>query len=64
MVFSDVMSGIETVLTRASTNSESLRTTLPLHLVKQFDLEAGDKLSWEFLTVGGELKIVVSPVKK
>jgi len=41
-------SGQVTTLTRANKNSESLRTTVPASIIKQFDLKDGDKLVWRF----------------
>lgn len=48
-----------TVLTRASSRSESLRTTIPIGIVRQFDLKEGDLLKWEIRPEGGHLIIVV-----
>lgn len=36
-----------TVLTKATSKSKSLRTTIPIGIVKQFNLSDGDKLNWE-----------------
>ena len=52
-----------TVLTKATSKSKSLRTTIPMGIVKQFNLSEGDKLNWEIKAEGGELIIVVKPVK-
>jgi len=38
--------GQKTSLTKANKNSESLRTTVPSSVIKQFDLTEGDKLRW------------------
>lgn len=35
-----------TSLNRANKNSDSLRTTVPSSVIKQFDLKEGDKLRW------------------
>lgn len=53
-----------TVLNKATTKSMSLRTTIPMGIVKQFNLSEGDKLNWEIRVEGGELIIVVKPLKK
>ncbi len=53
-----------TVLNRATTKSKSLRTTIPMGIVKQFNLSEGDELYWEIRAEGGELIIVVKPLKK
>jgi len=55
--------GITTTLSLAKTKSISLRTTVPMSIVKQFNLEAGDKLSWKLKVEEGELVITVKPVK-
>jgi len=41
-------SGQVTTLTRANKNSESLRTTVPASVIRQFDLKDGDQLVWKF----------------
>jgi bifunctional DNA-binding transcriptional regulator/antitoxin component of YhaV-PrlF toxin-antitoxin module len=56
--------GEVTVLTKATSKSRSLRTTVPMGIVKQFNLSEGDKLSWEIRAERGELIIVVKPLKK
>jgi len=53
-----------TVLTKATSKSKSLRTTIPMGIVKQFNLSEGDELNWEIRAEDGELIIVVKPVKK
>ena len=52
-----------TVLNKATTKSKSLRTTIPIGIVKQFNLSEGDRLNWEIRAEGGELIIVVKPLK-
>ena len=39
--------GEKTKLTKASSKSESLRTTVPSGIVHQLDLKEGDKLEWK-----------------
>lgn len=54
-----------TVLTRASTKSNrSLRTTVPIGIVRHFDLMEGDRLIWELRVEGGKLVIVLRPEKQ
>ena len=55
--------GSTTVLTRASSNGTSLRTTVPKDIVRQFNLYEGDKLSWEIQAHNNELTIVVKPIQ-
>ena len=52
-----------TVITKATSKSKSLRTTVPAGIVKHFNLSKGDKLYWEIKAEGGELIIVVRPLK-
>jgi len=52
-----------TTLTLAKTKSESLRTTVPIGIVRQFDLKSGDQIGWKFEARNGDLVIVVRPVK-
>jgi antitoxin component of MazEF toxin-antitoxin module len=53
--------GSTTVLTRASSRGNSLRTTVPVDIVRQFNLAEGDKLSWEIRAHNNELVIFVRP---
>lgn len=55
--------GEETVLTLAIANGKSLRTTVPISLVRQFKLRRGDRLDWQIKAKDNELLIVVSPLK-
>lgn len=52
-----------TVLTRATSKSKSLRTTIPIGIVKQFELSEGDMLNWKIEAKGSKLIIVVEPLK-
>jgi len=56
--------GDVTILTKATSKSRSLRTTVPIGIVKQFNLSVGDRLSWEIKAENGELIIVVRPMKE
>jgi antitoxin component of MazEF toxin-antitoxin module len=53
-----------TTLSVATSGKESLRTTVPMSIVKQFKLKAGDKLDWNFEVKNGELALVINPVKQ
>jgi len=55
--------GITTSLTPAKTESTSLRTTVPMSIVRQFNLNSRDKLSWKLKVEEGELVIIVKPIK-
>jgi hypothetical protein len=52
-----------TFLNKSATKSESLRTTVPFSIVKQFGLTEYDKLEWVLKAEGGELIIQVKPIK-
>ena len=56
--------GEETTLTKAATRTTSLRTTVPASIVRQFNLESGDKLDWTLKAEEGELIIIVKPIKQ
>ena len=51
-----------TVAKKASSKFASLRTTIPMSIVKQWKLEDGDRLDWEWKVIDGNLAIVVSKV--
>jgi hypothetical protein len=51
-----------TVAKKASSKFASLRTTIPMSIVRQWKLEDGDKLGWEWKVSDGQLAIVVSKV--
>lgn len=51
-----------TVAKKASSKFASLRTTIPMSIVRQMKLEDGDKLDWEWKVIEGQLAIVVSRV--
>jgi len=45
--------------------SNSLRTTVPMWIIEQFKLTAGEKLSWKFdVSEDGELCVKVTPQQK
>jgi len=52
-----------TKLSIATTGKESLRTIVPMSILKHFKLQAGDKLEWDFEARNNEMVIVVKPVK-
>ena len=43
--------------------SDSLRTTVPSHIIKQFKLKAGDQLEWSLVVDNNTLRIVITPLK-
>lgn len=52
-----------TILAKATSKSRSLRTTLPISIVKQFGLQQGDKLGWKIEVKSRKLIVVVTPIK-
>ncbi len=56
------MGGETTTLTKATSKSESLRTTVPAGIARQFKLKEGDKLEWEIEPRNKKLVIVVTPI--
>jgi hypothetical protein len=52
-----------TYLNKASPKTESLRTTVPSCIIKQFGLTEYDKLEWILKAEGSELVIIVKPQK-
>lgn len=55
--------GTKTVLTKASTKGNSLRITVPVSIVRQFDLQEGDSLDWTLKVKDNKLVIEVKPEK-
>ncbi len=52
-----------TVLSKATTTSNSLRTTVPSGVAKQLKLKVGGKLDWEIKAENGQLVVIVTPLK-
>jgi bifunctional DNA-binding transcriptional regulator/antitoxin component of YhaV-PrlF toxin-antitoxin module len=48
-------------LTFATSKSKSLRSTIPIGIVRQFRLNEGDRLEWKMQAQGGEIVIFVKP---
>ena len=57
------MKGNTTTLSLAVSKSDSLRTTVPTHIVSQFDLKPGSKLNWDLKVVEGKLEIIITPIE-
>ena len=54
--------GEKTTLTKASSKSDSLRTTVPSGIVSHFELREQDQLDWGIEVKGGKLIIVIKPL--
>jgi hypothetical protein len=52
-------SGEQTVLTRAAPKSESLRTTVPMSIVRYLKLKEKDRLNWELEAKDNKLLVIV-----
>lgn len=59
-----MVDGQTTTLTRANNTSQSLRTTVPSGIIKQFDLQEKDKLKWKLKAKGEDVMIIIiTPIK-
>jgi hypothetical protein len=60
------MGGEVTTLTKNTKKFASLKATIPMFIVKQWDLQAGDKLDWslEICQSNSEMVVVVRKAKK
>jgi len=56
--------GEKTSLTKASSKSDSLRTTVPSGIVSHFDLKEQDQLDWNIEVQEGKLIIVIRPLQQ
>jgi hypothetical protein len=52
-----------TKLNKQTPKSESLRTTIPFSIIKQFGLTEYDELDWALIVENNELIIKVKPIK-
>jgi bifunctional DNA-binding transcriptional regulator/antitoxin component of YhaV-PrlF toxin-antitoxin module len=46
-----------TIAQKAHTTHQSLRTTIPMSVVKQLKIREGDKLDWEFASENGHIYV-------
>jgi hypothetical protein len=51
-----------TLANKASSKFASLRTTIPMSIVRQWKLKNGDKLDWEWKVIEGQMSLVVTKV--
>jgi len=49
-----------TTASKASSRYASLRTTIPMSVVRQWKLKEGDKLDWEWKVIEGKMMAVIS----
>lgn len=52
-----------TTLSRASSNFASLRTVIPMSIIKQWKLKEGDKIDWEWEVLKGQMVLVIKKAK-
>lgn len=52
--------GDTTILTKANTKSQSLRTTIPMSITRQLKLKEGGRLRWEIQAKDNKLVVAVS----
>jgi uncharacterized protein YxjI len=62
-IISNIVLGEVTIATKASSKFASLRTTIPMPVVKQWKLKEGDKLDWEWKVQDGEMVLIVRMVR-
>jgi hypothetical protein len=55
--------GEKTTLAKASSNFASLRTVVPMSIVKQWQLKEGDQIDWSWEARNGEMVIVIKKVE-
>jgi antitoxin component of MazEF toxin-antitoxin module len=59
------LGGETTTLTKNTREFASLKATIPMFIVKQWGLQAGDKLEWSFdVCKDNEMVVVVRKAKK
>ena len=51
-----------TIASKASSKFASLRTTIPMSIVRQWKLKNGDKLDWEWKVIEGQMSLLVTKV--
>lgn len=51
-------------LAKNSPKFASLKTTVPMSVVKQWKLKAGDQLEWEWSAQNNDMVLVVRPASK
>ena len=51
-----------TTLAKNSPNFASLRTTIPMNIVRQWDLKPKSQLDWSWEVINGEMVVVIRKV--
>jgi hypothetical protein len=55
--------GETTIAAKAQSKYMSLRTTIPIAVVRQLDIKEGDRLHWEFAVENGEIIVKFRKIK-
>jgi hypothetical protein len=53
-----------TTLAKNSPNFASLRTTIPMNIVRQWDLKPKSQLDWSWEVVNSEMVVIIRKVKE
>jgi hypothetical protein len=53
-----------TTVSKASSNFASLRTVIPMSIIKQWKLQEGDKIDWEWEILKGEMVLVIKKLRR
>lgn len=53
----------KTTVVKAHSTHNALRTTIPISIVKQWQLEAGDELEWNWIVVNTHMVMTVKKAK-
>ena len=56
--------GEVTTIAKASSNYASLRTVVPMPIVRQWGLKEGDKLDWSWEVRNNEMLVVIRKVEQ
>lgn len=56
--------GFKTTIAKASTITNSYRTTVPAGIMSQFNLKDGDQLDWTLKAENGNIIVIVKPEKQ
>lgn len=62
-VYNHIIMGVTTSLHIVSSGKASLKTTVPVFIVKQFKLKKGDTLDWCIDMHNNEMAIIVKKIK-
>ena len=54
---------VETTNLVLANKSNSLRTTIPASIVRQFGLSVKDQIEWDLQVIKGKMKVIITPKK-